>query len=212
MNSLVNQSSTSGGGDSFLKLPFFLGVGASGAIGWVSDLRAADAREGRDFVKIGAAGRHDVFGGVAANGECVGDKGAMAAPGNGFSAHDGAEFGFGEFFEAREGGGEFGSLHVVGETAKAGVIPAGVGGIGTRAAEATEFWEMRVGDAGGANGGSEGVAVELRIVARAGNGADVDEAFDVVRFEEREEFADGVIGVADGEDEGLRGEARATGF
>lgn len=52
----------------------------------------------------------------------------------------------------------------------------------------------------------------MRIVARAGNGADVDEALDVMRLEEGEEFADGVIGVADGEDEGLRGEARATGF
>jgi hypothetical protein len=191
---------------------FFLGVGASGAIGRVGDLHAADAGKRREFVKIGAGGSHDVIHDMAANGEGVRNERAMAAPGDSFGAHDGAEFGTGQLFEARESAGELGSLHVVGETAKTGVVPAGVHGIGARVAEATEFWEMRVGDAGGANGGSEGFAVELGIVARARNGADVDQALDVVSFEEREKFADGMIGVADGEDERLRSQARATGF
>ncbi len=103
--------------------------------------------------------------GMAANGERVSDERAMATPGNGFSAHDGAEFCVSQFFEAREGRGEFGGLHVISETAETGIVPAGVDGIGAGVAKAAEFGEMRVGNVRAANGSSESVAIELRIVA-----------------------------------------------
>ena len=71
---------------------FFGGVGAGGAIGRIGDASAANAREGRELMRIAARGRHDVFDGMAANSERVGDKRAMAAPRDGFGAHDRAEF------------------------------------------------------------------------------------------------------------------------
>ncbi len=190
---------------------FFLGVGASDATGRVGDVFAADAREGCELVKIGAGGGHDVSNGMAADGERVGDERAMAAPRNSFGAHDGAEFcagspaSAGKFFEARESSGKFRSLHVVGETAKAGIVPSCVDGIGAGAAQTAEFWQMRVGDARGANGSGELVAIELRIVARFGDGADVDEALDIVRVEESEKFVDGMVAVANRENECFRG-------
>jgi len=108
-------------------------------------LFAADAREGREVVRIAARERHNVLDGMSANGERVGEKRAVTAPGNGFGAHDGAAFRFGspawagEFFEAANTRGEVGRLHVVGETAEAQIVPASVWRIGTRAAQAAEF-------------------------------------------------------------------------
>jgi len=160
--------------------------------------------ERRELVKIGARVSHNVFDSMAADGERVSDKGAMAAPGNGFGAHDGAEFCLRQSFEARESGGEVWSLHVVGEAAKAGVVPAGVDGIGVRVAQATELRQVRVSNVRVANGFSERVAIELRIVAGLGNGAHVDEALNLVSFEEGEEIVDGAVGMADGEDERSR--------
>ena len=66
---------------------------------------------------------------------------------------------------------------------------------------------MRVGDARAAKSLRKrvarhgGQAIELRIVARARDGAHVDETLDAVGFEEGEKVFDGAIGMADGEDE-----------
>ena len=71
---------------------------------------------------------------------------------------------------------------------------------------------MRVGDARAAKSLRKRVArlrgqarhggqtIELRIMARARNGAHVDEALDAVGFEKGEEIFDRAIGMADGED------------
>src|SRR5579872_2484868 len=68
------------------------GLGAGGARGGVGDAFTADAGEGRELVKIAARGRHDVLDGVPADGERVGEKRTVAAPRDGFGAHDGAAF------------------------------------------------------------------------------------------------------------------------
>ena len=88
-----------------------------------------------------------------------------------------------------------------------------------RAAETAEFGEVRVGDARAAKGLRKriarlrgqarrvgqvrhvGQAVELRIVARARDGAYVDETLNAVGFEQSEKIFDGAIGMTDGEDE-----------
>ena len=124
----------------------------------------------------------------------------MAAPRNSFSAHDGAAFCFcsptraGKFFETREPYGEFGRLHVVGEAAKTQIVPARVWRICAGAAEAAKFAEMRVRDTRAAKSLRKrvaclrrqarhgGQAIELRIVARARDGAHVNDAFNTVRF------------------------------
>src|SRR6185437_4287727 len=66
-------------------------------------------------------------------------------------------------------------------------------------AQSAEFGQMRVGDVRAAQGSGEGGAIELRIVARARNGANVHEALDAVGFEQREKFGDGAIRVANRE-------------
>lgn len=156
-------------------------------------------------MKIASRRGHDVLDGVAANSERVGDKRTVAAPGNGFGAHNGAAFCFGspaqarKFFETGNTSGEFGRLHVVGETSKAQIIPAPIRRIGASAAQAAEFEQMRVRNARAAKGLRKRVAIELRIVARARDGAHVDQALNIVRFEKREKFLHGAIGMADSE-------------
>lgn len=70
-------------------------------------------------------------------------------------------------------------------------------------AEAAEPFEMDVGDFVFGKGCSEGVVIELRIVAGFWNGADIEELRDTVGLEQREEFAERARGVADGENERL---------
>ena len=70
-------------------------------------------------------------------------------------------------------------------------------------AQATEGFAVGVGEAGGAEGLLERFAVVLRVVARLGDGADVDEPPDAVRLEHFDEGVDGPRGMADGADERL---------
>lgn len=67
-------------------------MGPGGARGGIRDFLAADAGEGRELVKIAARGSHDVLDDVAADSERVGEKRTVAAPRDGFGAHDGAAF------------------------------------------------------------------------------------------------------------------------
>jgi hypothetical protein len=50
---------------------------------------------------------------------------------------------------------------------------------------------MRVPHSGCTQGTAEQVAVELRVVTRSWNGADVNDTFDVVGREQTDEFVDG---------------------
>ena len=53
-------------------------------------------------------------------------QGAMTAPGNGFSAHDGDLLRPRQFYQIVQIFPELGCLHVIGEPPEAGVMPAGV--------------------------------------------------------------------------------------
>jgi hypothetical protein len=162
---------------------------------------AADPGEGGEGVGLAARGAEDVFDGDAPDGESVGDERAVAAPGEGFGAHERAGLFGGEMKGAGEGGYEIGSLHVVGVAAEAGVAPTGVDGVLFGVAEAAEGFEVDVADAARAEGGRERLAIELRVATGAGNGANVDDALDAVGAEERDEFVERAGRVADGEDE-----------
>ena len=177
--------------------------GICGIGGRVGDVSAADAGEGGESVGLAAGGAEDVFDGNAADSESVGDEGAVAAPGDGFGAHEGAGLFSGEMKGAGKGGFEIGGLQVVGVATEAGIAPAGVDGIFFGVAKATEGFEVDVADAAGAKGGREGLAIELRVAAGAGDGANVDDALDAMGAEERDEIVEKAGGVADGEDEGL---------
>lgn len=56
---------------------------------------------------------------------------------------------------------------------------------------------MRVGDSSAAKSLGKSVAIELRILARARDGTNVDETLDAVGSEEGEKGFDGTIGMAD---------------
>ena len=80
-------------------------------------------------------------------------------------------------------------------------------------AAAAELREVCVLDAGARERSGEGFAIELRIAARAGEAADVGDAFDLVFGEQGEEVGERMIGVAYGEEGGHLGEgAGAASF
>lgn len=149
-------------------------------------------------------GAEDVADLPAFENEGVRDEGAVTAPGDGFGAHDGGGSGSGDLGERREAFGKRRSGDVVGVSAERGVAPAGVGGVFAAVSAASEVLDVGVGDSGGVERGGKSVGVELRDVAGFGNGADVDEVADAVRIEQRNELFDGVGGVTDGEEGGLR--------
>jgi len=147
-----------------------------------------------------AGGCEDVLDLDPAGGQGVGDQRAVASPGDGFRAHDQRGRAGGEFDETGKSLAEGRGLHVIGIAAKAGVLPAGVDGILAGVAESPEPRQMDVLDATLVQRIGELILAELRIAARFGDGADVDEPPDAVRLEHFEELLDGERGVSDGED------------
>ena len=75
-------------------------------------------------------------------------------------------------------------------------------------AQATQFFQMDVADASGAEMASQGFAIELGIVAGARNAADVYDALHAVRLQKLDEFLERPSGMADGEDRCMRFFAR----
>src|SRR6185312_3347289 len=90
----------------------------------IHDAGSVYLREGSERVATRGGGAGDLLGVDAADQERVGDERAVAAPGNGFGAHDGGAALAGEGDEVVEGLLEFRGLHVVGIAAKAGIAPA----------------------------------------------------------------------------------------
>jgi hypothetical protein len=76
-------------------------------------------------------------------------------------------------------------LHIVRVAAESVESPARVDRIGRGVAPAAEITEMRVGNAGRTERRGERIAAELRVPARAGETADVDQRRDAVRREQR---------------------------
>jgi len=140
--------------------------------------------EGGELVGVGAGGGHDVGDGDAAGGEGVGDEGSVAAPGDGFGAHDGEAAGACKLDEFQEIAFEVGGLHVVGIAAEAKIAPGGVGGIFARVAETAESGHVEVFDTGIGEGLWKILLIELGVMPRFRDGADVDEEVDAVGLEE----------------------------
>lgn len=131
----------------------------------VGGLAVDDFEEGREFVFAGGGSGEDVADMPAFEHHGVGDEGAVAAPGNGFSAHDCS---WGGACDLREGGQAFCELwrgHVVGIATKGCVAPAGVDGVFAGVAAAAEGFQLRVMNLGGVERGRQCVGVELGNVA-----------------------------------------------
>jgi hypothetical protein len=97
---------------------------------------------------------------------------------------------FADAFEAGLEGGKFGDAFVAGDALNVNFA--------FDAAGAEFVAEENVLDVGGAEGGFEGGAVELRSPGAEGVAADVADGFDFVLAQEVEEFFRGVRGMADG--------------
>ena len=148
-------------------------------------------------MRLSACGAENVLDIHAAGEERVGDQRAVATPGNGFGAHDGGGLLGGDFYERFDSGGEFGSLHVIGKSAEAGIFPSGINAVARGVAQAPEVFHRSVINPRSVKRFGEFVGVELRIVARARNGADIHHALDAVGFQKPEELLDGMVRVPD---------------
>src|SRR4029077_2930791 len=114
----------------------------------------------------------------------------MASPGYRFRAHQSARLCFRELYRPRKAGRKFWCFHVVGKSAKAGVVPAQIYGGLLCLAQPAELLQVHVSDAGFAQGWSERVATELRVVPRAGNDADIDHALHAVGLQQFEKLVE----------------------
>ncbi len=81
-----------------------------------------------------------------------------------------------------------GGEHVVGVPLEGGVLPAGVGGVGPAPPQAAQPRQLHVADAGRAQGGGQGVPVELGVVPRARHLAHVRDQGDAVGLQEPDEL------------------------
>src|SRR4029077_768447 len=103
----------------------------------------------------------------------------------------------GDLLEAGEARGEGFALHVVGIAAKGGVSPAQIGRIRPRVAEAAQRLQVPVAEPGRMERARQRGPVELRIMTRAGERANVHDLLDPVGAEQIEELPGGAGGVAD---------------
>lgn len=83
-------------------------------------------------------------------------------------------------------------------------MPSGVDGIMARTPEAPEAGHVSVVKAGGVQGRRQFAPIELRIVPRTGDGADINQSLHPVGFQKLDEFLRWVGGVPNGHDKRWR--------
>src|SRR5262249_19596098 len=111
----------------------------------------------------------------------------MAAPRNGFRTHDGRALRAAHCHKPFKPMREFFGLHVIGVTAKARIAPSGVGRVWSRMAQTAQRTERCVSDTTNLQRSSQRIGVELRVMARSWHRPDIDQTFDAVGFEQRDE-------------------------
>ena len=155
-------------------------------------------------MRAGIGVRQDLDHRDAAYHERIGHQRAVTAPRHGLRAHDRNALRTARGDELFERVGKGRSLHVVRKAAKALVTPAGVGGVLPSAAQAAKRRHGQIVDSARGQRIGQGVGVELRVVARARDGADVGEPFDPIGPEQAEKPINRQRRVADREDRATR--------
>jgi len=112
----------------------------------------------------------------------------MAAPGNGFGAHNCNPLALGKFDQIVQIFSELRRLHVIGKATETGVVPTGIDGVPPRMPEATQPGHVPVVKASGMQTRRQLAPVELRIVPRTGDGTYVDQSSYTVHLEEVNEL------------------------
>lgn len=148
-------------------------------------------------MRLSAGCAEDVLDAYASRDECICDQRAMATPGNCFGAHDRRCFFGGDFDECVDRRCEFRRLHVICKSPEAGIFPAGINAVARGVAQTAKLFHRSVINARCVERFGQHVRVELRIVARTRNGADIHDTLDTVRFQEANEFLDGPVRMAD---------------
>ena len=130
----------------------------------------------------------------------IGDERPVASPGNSFRAHQGDSLRRRQLKTLFEGILKLRRLHVVGIAAKARIAPSHVRRVLPRPTETAEPGHVRISDACALKRLGQLILPELRIVARLGDGADVNQPLYPVRGEQIKEFVDRTCRMPDGED------------
>src|SRR6266581_1985860 len=126
----------------------------------------------------------------------------MAAPRYGLCAHQHDSLPRCLTDEAGQIVGKFAGLYVVGETAEGHVSPSRIQGPRMRAAESPQAGKVLITDAMGGERGRQGIAVELRVVARAWYGTHVHESDHRVRLQQSNELGERPHRMAHGQYDG----------
>ena len=147
-------------------------------------------------MRPGSGPADDVLHTNSANQHSIRYKRTVTSPWHCLGAHQSARFQSGEFDGAFDPLCKFRSLHVIGESTEACVVPPQVDRIGPRMTQSPELLQMDVSDPCGTQGRRQSLAVELRIVARFRYGADVDHALNAIRTKQPDEFVKRPRGMA----------------
>ena len=120
----------------------------------------------------------------------IGDQGTMTSPGHRFRTHDRSWQTGCQPPERVEIGLKLERLHVIGVPAKTTVAPAEVHGIRARPPETSQARHVDVADPGAREIVGQPITIELRIVARARNSANVDEPPDTLGGEQADQVVE----------------------
>jgi hypothetical protein len=107
---------------------------------------------------------------------------ARAPPG----AHDRHAFPAAHFHECSNRGPKFLGLHIVGKAPKTFVPPAGVGRIPVRAPQTAQRFEVHIFEIPDFQAACQSGAIELWIMVRPRDRADIDEALDAIGLQQRQ--------------------------
>ena len=146
--------------------------GLSGYIGWrrIGDLRPINVGERGKNVWFASLRSNNVLDANASDKKCVANHRPMTAPGNSFGAHQDTTLRARQFRDPLNVLGELWGLHVIRIASKREIVPAGVGGISTRVAQAPETRKMGITNLDRVQGCGECVSIELGIVTRPRHG------------------------------------------
>ncbi len=178
----------------------FVARSTCGSRGRVGDLDPLDRGPWREHVRPHPHAAGDLAHRDPSDDKCIRDERSVAAPWNGLRAHQ-HDIGVPrEINTPIQTSSERCRLHVVGIPAESRISPPAVRRVSPRVSQSAQTRHMRVPHSGCTQGTAEQVAVELRVVTRSWNGADVNDTFDVVGREQTDEFVDGPCRMPDGQD------------
>jgi hypothetical protein len=153
----------------------------------IGDLGSVHLPPGSKRVKPRASGACDFPHFNTSCQQRICNQGAMAAPGNGFGAHDCNPLPLRKLDQIVHMFSELRRLHVIGKSTETGVVPTVVNGVPPRMPEATQPGHVPVVYASGMQSNPQSAPVELWIVARTRDGAYIDQSLYIVGFKKMDE-------------------------